>query len=147
MKLSILTTLIAISFMMNSCNNNSGKNDSTSPDEISVKELSELVSSGTDIYLIDVRTEAEFLAGRLNFADDQIPFDQMSANLDRLPGDKDTPIYLFCRSGRRSGIATKFLRSIGYSRATNITGGIIAWEDAGYQITDGPVAPDSSESE
>lgn len=134
-----------IPYMINSSDSGSEKKDGASND-ISVTELHQLASSGADIYLIDVRTETEYLAGRLDFSDDLIPYDKLSKNLDLLPAEKETPIYLFCRSGRRSGIATNYLRSLGYSQAFNVAGGIVAWQDAGFQITDGPPATDSNPS-
>lgn len=101
---------------------------------ITVSELKEKVDDGNDLYLLDVRTEAEFKAGHLPFADKLIPYDSLQFYLDELPQDKETEIYCFCRSGRRSGISTNYLKSIGYENVYNVTGGIIAWNDAGYKI-------------
>jgi rhodanese-related sulfurtransferase len=42
---------------------------------------------------------------------------------------------MICRSGRRSGRATKALREAGFEAATNLTGGMIAWNEAGYPVT------------
>ena len=36
--------------------------------------------------------------------------------------DKDAPVYLYCRSGRRSGIAMDALQEAGYRNAVNIGG-------------------------
>jgi sulfur-carrier protein adenylyltransferase/sulfurtransferase len=43
--------------------------------------------------------------------------------------DPTTEIVLQCKVGGRSATATAFLRRAGYSRARNLTGGILAWID------------------
>ena len=65
--------------------------------------------------IIDVRTPGEFAGGHapgsLN-----IPLDQLEARLGDL--DKERPVILCCATGARSGLATRFLQSLGYD-ATN----------------------------
>jgi len=43
--------------------------------------------------------------------------------------DKKKNIFLLCRSGRRSGLAAKFLKENGYSKIYNIKGGINSIKD------------------
>ncbi len=107
--------------------------------EITVEQLHAARIEKRDFYLLDVRTLPEYEAGRLSFTDALVPYDQLHLYVDRLPSDKSTPIYSFCRSGRRSGITTEFLQALGYSNARNVRGGIIDWVDAGYEIDSGPV--------
>ena len=107
--------------------------DQSSVPHVTVDQLHQKVSANRELYLLDVRTEPEYLAERLQFADDRIPFDSLDASLSRLPADKNTEIYAFCRSGRRSAIAAGYLRSVGYTRVFNVEGGIIAWKAAGYK--------------
>ncbi len=114
-----------------------GCSESDTSSSISVTQLKEISESGREIYVIDVRTEPEFIEGHLSFTDDLISHDKIEENLDRLPKDKETEIYLFCRSGRRSGIITRYLVSIGYTNVSNVVGGIIAWKNAGYEIETG----------
>lgn len=68
--------------------------------------------------LIDVRTADEFAAGALPGAE-QIDFEQIASRISAIAPDKDTPIILYCRSGRRSGIAEENLRAMGYSNLIN----------------------------
>ena len=109
--------------------------------EITVQELHAACEAGEEFYLLDVRTVPEYEAGRLSFTDALVPYDQLHLFLDSLPSDRETKIYSFCRSGRRSGITTEFLRAAGYRNARNVKGGIIDWIDAGYEIESGPVEP------
>ena len=90
--------------------------------------------AGKEMYLLDVRTMPEFSQGRLSFVDDLIPYDSMHLYLDKIPQDKETTIYLFCRTGHRSGIVTKYLRSLGYTQTYNVVGGIVAWQNFGFEI-------------
>lgn len=46
--------------------------------------------------------------------------------------DRHTPYLVVCKSGGRSGRACAALRSMGFSRLYNLTGGMLAWNDAGF---------------
>jgi phage shock protein E len=62
--------------------------------------------------IVDVRTPGEFEAGHARGAVN-IPFDQIAARAAELP--RDRPLVLYCRTGRRSGIATAELQKLGFS--------------------------------
>lgn len=71
--------------------------------------------------LIDTRTLEEYNAGH---APDAllIPYEQMVSRIDQHVDDKQTPILLYCRSGRRAGIAEKALKDQGYEKVYNVGG-------------------------
>ncbi|MGE6790982.1 phage shock protein E [Pseudomonas guineae] len=71
--------------------------------------------------LIDVRTAEEFEAGALPNAE-RIGHEQIASQISALAPDKDTPIVLYCRSGRRSSIAEKSLQAMGYTNLINAGG-------------------------
>lgn len=71
-----------------------------------------LVDAGVKV--VDVRTADEFRAGHVPGAIN-IPFDQIAARAGEL-GPASTPLLLYCRSGRRSGIAVKALQEKGHAR-------------------------------
>ena len=48
--------------------------------------------------------------------------------------DASEPIYLYCRSGRRSAAAAKALSKAGYKKVFNLLGGFNAWTEAGKHI-------------
>lgn len=75
--------------------------------------------------LIDVRSEEEFAAGHIPGAQN-LPLESLDLFPERYP-DKDALLFLYCRSGRRSGLAETRLREIGYTNAVNI-GGIIDYD-------------------
>ena len=68
--------------------------------------------------VIDVRTEQEYKEGHLKNAV-HIPYDEIKNKINAYVKDKDQKIILYCRSGRRSGIAEKTLKELGYSTVTN----------------------------
>ena len=74
--------------------------------------------------LIDVRTPEEFKSGH---AIEAINIDFYNENFetDLLKISRNKEIYLYCRSGRRSGIASQFLIENGYRNVYNIVGGTI----------------------
>ena len=102
--------------------------------EVTVVELKAALDKGEDIFLLDVRTPEEYRQARVADANALIPYDVITQHLDELPADKDAYIYCICRSGRRSGIATTALREAGYKHTYNVTGGVITWAGAGYEL-------------
>ena len=94
--------------------------------EISVSQLKELLDSGADIQLIDVREPSEFEDAQIG--GELIPLGSIPQNVDRISKDKQVVIH--CRSGKRSANAIMFLESnFGYENLYNLEGGILAWKD------------------
>ena len=71
--------------------------------------------------LIDVRTDDEWNNGYIETAI-HIPLDMILQKIELVTENKDQNIYLYCRSGNRSGKAEKALQGIGYINAKNIGG-------------------------
>ena len=67
---------------------------------------------------IDVRSAEEFNAGHLQDAVN-IPHDKIIEGVKALGSDKDAPINLYCRSGRRAETALTELKNAGYTNVTN----------------------------
>ena len=72
-------------------------------------------------------------AGEIANTDLQIPYNEMSANLDKLP-DKDAKIVLYCRSGRMSDEASQELVKLGYTNVYDVVGGMQAWTASGREL-------------
>ncbi len=75
-----------------------------------------LVGSGARV--IDVRTPEEFVSGHVPGAVN-IPYDEIARRLAEV-GPKDAPVVLYCRSGRRSGIAAEELAKAGYTKVFDL---------------------------
>jgi len=65
------------------------------------------------VKVVDVRTAEEFAEGHVPGALN-IPFDQIAQRAGEI-GPSSTPVLLYCRSGRRSGIAAKALADKGFT--------------------------------
>ena len=83
-------------------------------DAIETKKLSNPI-------LIDGRTDDERNNGYIETAI-HIPLDMILQKIELVTDNKDHKIYLYCRSGNRSGKAEKALQGIGYINAKNIGG-------------------------
>ena len=82
--------------------------------------------------LIDVRTPAEFAEGHLA---DAVNVDVMAPDFRQRIAEMDLPngpVYLYCRSGNRSGQAAGILNELGHAGAVNV-GGYDALRSAGAQ--------------
>ena len=57
---------------------------------------------------------------------------EVASRLTELPRDKE--IIVTCRTGNRSSQIADLLREQGFTNVHNMTGGIVAWEEAGYAV-------------
>ncbi|WP_084164328.1 rhodanese-like domain-containing protein [Rheinheimera texasensis] len=70
---------------------------------------------------IDVRSAEEFQAGHLKDALN-IPHTEIAAKISAVTQDKNAEIQLYCRSGRRSGLAEAELKKLGFTNVHNAGG-------------------------
>lgn len=99
--------------------------------DLTVEELQAKIDNGS-IRLIDVRTDEEVAEGTIPGAE-HIALDEFDpAQLDFSDGRE---VVLYCRSGRRSGIAGERLANHTGEPAQHLAGGIIAWQAADNPIT------------
>jgi phage shock protein E len=70
---------------------------------------------------IDVRTPAEYAEKHVAQATN-IPYTDIVAGMAQLDLARDAPIYLYCGSGRRAGLAQQALEAEGYSNVSNLGG-------------------------
>jgi phage shock protein E len=84
-----------------------------------------------DVLILDVREQSEYDAGHIPGVT-LIPLNDVPNRLSEIP--KDKPVIVTCRSGNRSGQATDLLRQQGYTNVHNMTGGLNAWQQAGYPV-------------
>lgn len=85
------------------------------------------------VTVVDVRTPEEFADGHLEGAELIDFYDAtFAAQLAEL--DPDGTYLLYCRSGNRSGQATAMMAELGFDRAYDLEGGVIAWDSQGQAL-------------
>ncbi len=99
---------------------------------VTAASLAELLAAGPPPLLIDVRTEREWRAGRIDGAIN-MPLLGLEHEMARLPSA--WPLVAYCASGYRSAIATSLMRRAGRPAVTDLIGGIDAWRSSGLPTT------------
>jgi len=94
---------------------------------ISADELNRTLQNA-DIFLVDVHTPQQ---RHIKGTDLFIPYDDVAKYQDKLPQDKNTPIYLYCEGGPMGNAAARSLYELGYRNLFNLEGGAKAWRKAG----------------
>lgn len=106
-----------------------------------------LAAHRCDVRVVDVR-EADELAGPLGRIDvaATVPIAQIEEAAESW--DRDAPVVLVCRSGRRSERASQRLHALGFRRVASLTGGMLAWTAGSFPVTHEPAparaAPDDA---
>ena len=71
--------------------------------------------------LLDVRQADEFSVGHIDGAV-LVPHDTIVEKIGTVVPDKNTPVYVYCRSGRRSAIAVEAMKKLGYTNLIDLGG-------------------------
>jgi rhodanese-related sulfurtransferase len=95
--------------------------------DITATELNELLTSGADVQLIDVRQPAEYNFARIPGAK-LIPLGEILSRMDEIDPNRDTVVH--CKMGGRSAQAILALERAGFTgKLRNLRGGITAWSN------------------
>ena len=106
--------------------------NSESINQMNSDELIEFIELN-DAVLVDVRTEDEYNSGYIeNSLNIDYFSNEFSVNADKL--DKNTPIILYCRSGKRSSMSANKISKLGFKEIYNLQGGILEWIEEGNAI-------------
>lgn len=95
------------------------------PKVITPQEVSSQLKQGEQLFLLDVREDAEWEEGHVQGAK-HIPLGQLMERVEELPVSQE--IIVICRSGNRSGLACELLHEKGF-QIVNMTGGLSNWTD------------------
>lgn len=104
------------------------------PVEIEANDVAAWVAEHPKTQLVDVRTKEEFAEGRIEGAvlmpwtDDDFK-QRAAAELN-----KDVPVLLICKTGRRSLAAGKVLEEMGFKKLLDLKGGMTTWEKEGKPV-------------
>ena len=83
--------------------------------------------------VVDVREDKEWQQGHIPGAV-HIRLGELSNRMGELEGQKDAPLVVVCRSGNRSTKAALQLRKAGFQKVYNLSGGTMAWQQAGMPL-------------
>lgn len=95
-----------------------------------------LICTAGATVLIDNRTPEEFSAGHLPRAIN-LPYDTIGEHIAEKVPNKNQVIKMYCRSGRRTGIAKTTLEKLGYTRVENLGGMESAAKTLGVAVEKG----------
>ena len=113
----------------NNTQNNLATTENIYSTDVSVAEAVDLIKNKNAV-IIDVRTPEEFAESHLPEANN-FPVDTLSQNIETIKKlQRDKPLLVYCRSGKRSARAAEKLKNLGVNSLYNLKGGIKAWSDA-----------------
>jgi len=99
---------------------------------ISPTEMLKSIDSSS-VLIIDVRTPEEFKEGHIKNAKN-IDFLSPSFTKEISGLDKEKPVYIYCRSGNRSGKSVKDFLNAGFTEVYDLEVGIVGWKSQGLPV-------------
>lgn len=83
--------------------------------------------------LVDVRTPGEYAQGHL---EGSVLIDYSSSDFASKIGelDKDQTVYVYCRSGGRSGRSAQAMKDMGFTKVVDLSGGIMSWQSSNKAV-------------
>ena len=116
----VLSILLSL-FGLTACQ---GENNNTY-EQITAEQAKTIMDTESDYIIIDARTDEEFAEGHIEDAI-LIPEYEIADRAEKELPNKEQLILVYCRSGRRSKIASEELVKLGYTNVKEF-GGIIDW--------------------
>lgn len=116
-------------------------NHAESVQQIDVHDLRHKLSTN-GLQVLDVRDDEEWDEGHIENAH-FLPYTRMveqltsPAMLGTLQLQKEQTVAVTCATGKRSSTAISIMKREGFKRLYNVTGGMEAWEAAGFPMLDG----------
>lgn len=104
--------------------------------DISPEEAYELIQKNkgnSDFIILDVRTPNEFSEGHIEGAIN-IDFYSKSFREELNKLNKTKTYLVYCRTGHRSGLASKIMEELGFQHIYNMKGGIVKWKAKGFPV-------------
>jgi rhodanese-related sulfurtransferase len=146
MKKLVLGNLVVLGLLFASCSNAQNQSEPAAAEsatqsqpatsvinkDIDVAEFANLANAGKGL-LLDVRTPGEYGEGHLQ-GSTLLDFNSASFRDEIAKLDRNQPVYLYCRSGARSGRAADIMTDMGFKEVYNLEGGIMAWQRSGKPV-------------
>ena len=119
---------VLIGFLALSCQGQSKKAEVLTP-----QQFNEKLSATSNGIVLDVRTPEEYAEGHLTGAKLINYYDDTFKNQLSLL-DKSKPVFVYCRSGKRSGASAQLLIELGFKEVYDLQGGFTAWAEGKYPL-------------
>jgi len=100
--------------------------------DLTAREAREFIDT-QEPFILDVRTPGEFQQGHLPDAA-LIPVQELAQRIGEIAKYQDRKIFIYCRSGNRSVVASNILIQAGFTDLYNLRYGIREWHQAGFPI-------------
>ena len=120
-----LIWIILTMLLLTACGQNKAKNQEAVYVNITAEEAKKIMDNEEGYVILDTRTQEEFDEGHIPGAI-LIPYDAITEKAETMLTDKNQLILVYCRSGRRSKLASEDLVKLGYTNIKEF-GGIIDW--------------------
>jgi phage shock protein E len=99
--------------------------------------LARMAGGDEALVVLDVRTPKEFAEGHVPGAIN-ISHDELEARLPELEADRDRDVVVYCRSGKRAGLALDMLEKAGFKRLYHLEGDYLGWTAASRPVETAP---------
>jgi len=101
--------------------------------ETTIPELKKRLDAKEEFYLIDVREDHEWAAGRIPGAK-HLSKGIIERDIETQIPDREAEILLYCGGGYRSALVADNLQKMGYKRVVSVDGGWRGWTVAGFPV-------------
>lgn len=95
--------------------------------KVNIEQAKKLIDENKELIIFDVRTKEEYDSGHIKNAI-LTPYDQINENIELIKQYKEKSVLVYCRTGRRSTIATKSLIDNGFDKIYHMHEGISMWK-------------------
>lgn len=120
-----MVLLMLTMILLTACGQDKENKQETMYVNITAEQAKGIMDTREDYVILDTRTEEEYNEGHIPGAI-LIPHDQIQEKAEAVLTDKDQLILVYCRSGRRSKLASADLVELGYTNIKEF-GGIMDW--------------------
>ncbi|MBN2366478.1 MAG: rhodanese-like domain-containing protein [Calditrichaeota bacterium] len=129
----LTTTLVILAAVLTGCEQSQSKEQIA---DLSPSDVKNLIDQDRQVLIIDVRTPVEF-TGELGHIPGSVlrPVQEIEEWIREFEDRKDQEIVVVCRSGNRSGYATKYLQNRAFENVSNMRGGMRAWNKNKYPVS------------
>jgi len=100
---------------------------------ISRDKLTDEITSGSPLTIVDVRSSDEYKSGHISGAI-SIPYWSVFTRHSNIPSAHDEPIIIYCEHGPRAKLAKLALKIVGFEKVVYLEGHMTSWKKANLPV-------------